>query len=416
VLQVGLAPGFLRVAPDVLSEIIGSTTTTMNNNNNNNKSKRNGGQKSAKKLAREVRNQVMNDLRAAAGQPAKGKGRGKRNRQQKRAGSQGQASAAAAYATGQQTGQAQIFRNSVDSCRIVHRELIASVTGTAAFTVAQTFALNPGIAATFPWLSNEAAGWERYRFNRLRFCYYTRTGSATPGSFMMAPDYDASDAAPVSEQIASAYEDTEEDAPWKDICCELPARELMGDMKEKYLRFGALAANQDIKMYDAGNLHACTVDGTTAAWGKLWVEYDVTLLTPQVPSGGFQATGVLLGATSLAAATPFGTAGTSSGPLNPTAAALVVSLTNVQVGQVVTICGSIAGTVITGFAIAAVTGGTLIVNQGNCINGAANQAVLHAEFTATAINPSITFTCAATTVTASTVTAAIVAPQVTMAA
>jgi hypothetical protein len=198
----------------------------------------------------------------------------------------GQVGVAAAYATGQRSAPPSI-QASRDQSRIVHRELIGSMTGSAAFAIAQSIPLNPGMATFAPWLATQAQSWERYRFNRLRFCYYTRTGSNVPGSMMLVPDYDAADAAPVSEQVASSYEDVEEDAPWKDICCVCKPSSLHALGPSKFIRSGALAANQDIKTYDAGNLFACTVDGTAVSWGKLWVEYDVTLLTPQLnPAGG----------------------------------------------------------------------------------------------------------------------------------
>jgi len=103
---------------------------------------------------------------------------------------------------------------------------------------------------------------------------------------MLAPDYDAADAAPASEQIASSYEDVEEDVPWKDVCVELRPAAMYSLGPKKFIRTSALAANQDIKTYDSGNLHVCTVDGTAVNWSKLWVEYDVTLYTPQVQAGG----------------------------------------------------------------------------------------------------------------------------------
>lgn len=195
-------------------------------------------------------------------------------------------SVAAAYAKGQRSSAPRIEATR-DQVRIVHRELVGSVTGSTAFTVFQIIALNPGLSASFPWLATQAQAWERYRFNRLRFCYYTRTGSNVPGSVMMVPDYDASDAAPVSEQVASSYEDVEEDAPWKDIDCDLRPSSLHALGPSKFIRVGALLANQDIKTYDAGNFFLATVDGTAVSWGKLWVEYDITLMTPQLnPAGG----------------------------------------------------------------------------------------------------------------------------------
>jgi len=202
-----------------------------------------------------------------------------------RGGAQRQVGVSAAYASGQRSSAPRI-QASRDSSRIVHRELIASVVGSQAFAVANQFSLNPGLQATFPWLSTQAQGWERYRFNKLKFCYYTRTGSNVPGSVQLVPDYDAADPAPVSEQVASSYEDVEEDAPWKDIECELRPAALHALGPSKFIRQGVLAANQDIKTYDAGTFFLCTTDGTAVNWGKLWVEYDVTLMTPQLNAGG----------------------------------------------------------------------------------------------------------------------------------
>jgi hypothetical protein len=329
------------------------------------------------------------------------------------AGAGEQAFVAAAYATSQKTGQAQIFRNGLDSCRIVHRELITSVTGSVAFTVANTFPLNPGMNVTFPWLANEAAGWEKYKFNDVKFCYYTRTGSNVPGSLMLAPDYDASDAAPVSEVVASAYEDTEEDAPWKDICCHLQRAELMGDMQERYVRVGALAANQDVKTYDCGNMFVCTVDGTAVSWGKLWVEYDVTLITPHVPPGGFQAAGTLNGAGgSAAAATPFGAAPLSGGPVivTNTGANNVVNISNVQIGQEIAVAAGFTGSVITG-----VSAGTLVGLTGKTVfsggfSAAATTGTFLGTYTVTALNPSLDFVVTATTVTQCDMIVTVIAP------
>lgn len=194
-------------------------------------------------------------------------------------------SVAAAYASGRTTKMPKIVRTS-DRVRIVHSELVASVSGSVAFTQASGFALNPGLAASFPWLSSQAQGWERYRFHKLRYCYYTRTGSNIPGSVMIVPDYDAADSAPVSEQIASAYRDVAEDAPWKNVCCELQSQSMNAIGPSRFIRLGALAANQDVKTYDSGNLFVFTMDGTAVPWGKLWVEYDVELITPQLNASG----------------------------------------------------------------------------------------------------------------------------------
>jgi len=386
---------------------------TMNNNNNSNarsgsgrKRRRNAGGSDpapGAQPAQKKRKQTRQNRKRAA----------RRGRGGAAAGAGEQAFVAAAYATAQRTGQAQIFRNGVDSCRIIHRELVASITGSTAFTVAQALALNPGLAASFPWLSNEAAGWEKYKFNALRFEFFTRTGTNVPGSMMLAPDYDASDPAPVTEVAASAYEDCEEDAPWKDICCHLKASELMGDMKERYVRLGALAANQDIKMYDCGSLFACTVDGTNVSWGKLWVEYDVTLITPHVPPGGFQASGALLAAGgSLAALTPFGAVPVASGSVILSGAATnVLTISNVQIGQIIQVVTSSTGSAISAYSQVIGAGLTAKTLQFTGAPAAATTASHVETYTVTALNPTITLTVTATNITATWVTVSVMAPN-----
>jgi len=190
--------------------------------------------------------------------------------------------AAAAYSRMSESTK-PIIEASHDFKRVRHRELLGSVTGSVVYTNALSVALNPGLVSSFPWLSMESLGWETYRFNSLRFEYFTRTGTATPGSVILAVDYDASDPAPLTEQIAANYAGSREDAPWKDICLDLMPSALHGIGPRKFLRYGATAANEDIKTYDSGNFYLATIDGTAIPWGKLWVSYDVTFYTPQMP-------------------------------------------------------------------------------------------------------------------------------------
>jgi hypothetical protein len=189
------------------------------------------------------------------------------------------AGAAVAYASGQ-LGHAPVVNATRETCRVNHREFLGNVTGSVAFAIAQSISLNPGLAASFPWLSVIAQNWETYRFRKLRVCYYTRTGSNIPGSVLLAHDPDASDAAPLTELVMSTYQSLAEDAPWKDICLEVAKLGLNDLGPRKFVRTGALAANQDVKLYDAGVIHIGTVDGTAVAWGKLWLEYDIDFFTP----------------------------------------------------------------------------------------------------------------------------------------
>jgi hypothetical protein len=312
-----------------------------------------------------------------------------------------QESAAAAYATGQLTGQAQITRLTADSTNIVHRELYGGFVGSILFAVGATIAVQPGLPASFPWLSSQAVGWERYRFNRLRLCSYTRTGSTTVGSLIMAPDYDAADAAPVSEQIASSYYGAVEDAPWKDICCEFDPQSLGF---ERFIRTGALAANLDIKTYDVANLFVCSVDGSGAVpWSKLWWEYDVTFFNPQLPPGGLADAGTVLGAGSFAGGV-FGSLPTFTGPLGMAIAGNVLTITGLTIGAEYLITIGVAGSVLAAVN-PTVTGLTLKNGFYNGTQGFVNAAATlltgAATYVASAATATWTFTSTFTSVTTS---------------
>lgn len=166
---------------------------------------------------------------------------------------------------------------------VQHSELIGSIFGSVAFTPTK-YSCNPGIAATFPWLSTIASRYEKYHFKSLQFRFKTRTATTTVGSILMAPDYDPTDDAPVSEAAVSAYEGCVEDAVWKtNIICVFKKAHLLGS---RFVRSAAVGG-EDLKLFDVGNLFLCTVEEIDAsAIGKLWVDYEVEFENPQIaPSG-----------------------------------------------------------------------------------------------------------------------------------
>jgi hypothetical protein len=182
----------------------------------------------------------------------------------------------------------KIVSRSSKGIRVIHREFVSNIVGSSAFTVNVTLPINPGMNTFAPWLSSQAFAWEYYQFRRLRVCYYSRCGTNTPGSFMICPDYDAADAPPATEQIATTYNQCVEQAPWSEMfCVDLNPKSMHPGGVPKCIRSGGLAPNLDIKTYDAGNIHLITLDGSAVVWGKVWIEYDVELTVPQIPSSGF---------------------------------------------------------------------------------------------------------------------------------
>lgn len=167
--------------------------------------------------------------------------------------------------------------------RVRHREYVRDVAGSVAFGVT-SIPVNPGMRPLFPWLAMIAMRFESYRFNSLRFFLNTLAPTSATGSVILAVDYDAADAAPSSKLQAMAYRSSVRGAPWQDLEWQGLGEDLH-KLKSNYVRIAALPANLDIKTYDIANLHIITQGqaGTTAV-SELYVEYDVTLMTPQIES------------------------------------------------------------------------------------------------------------------------------------
>lgn len=166
--------------------------------------------------------------------------------------------------------------------RVRHREFIWDITASNPFEYDE-FDVNPGIAATFPWLAAIASRFESYRFHSLKFVYESAVSTAASGAVMMAVDYDASDAGPANKTTLMSYKDAARSAPW-DHCEFVASSEDLHKLKTHYVRSGVVPGT-DIKTYDVGKLYVAT-QGQDATWnnlvGELYVEYDVELLTPQL--------------------------------------------------------------------------------------------------------------------------------------
>ncbi len=213
--------------------------------------------------------------------PKKGKGKPQRTKGLKLAGTKRSPNA---------PGRSAVFKNAQPSIamtssgvRIRHRELIASIAGSTTVGVTP-FPLNPGMATTFPWLSPQAVQYDQYTFHKLHFEYISRTDAFKTGSVIMAPDYDAIDAPPTTEIAASTYQDSVEFSPMVDAVCALNKSSMFPMGPRKYVR-SSIVPFSDLKTYDAGNMFVLAIEeNNTDLIGKLYVNYDVELFTPQTPS------------------------------------------------------------------------------------------------------------------------------------
>lgn len=175
----------------------------------------------------------------------------------------------------QVTQTANIVRTG-DSIRVRHREFVGNINGSVDYTVVGDYDMNPGNSRLLPWLSTQAVSWEKYVFHSVTFEYITRCSTTTAGSVLMLPVYDSKEKTPTDEAAATTFANAVEDAPWKDIDCRLDSRKIS---KTLYVRNSITAG--DIRTSDIARFIIATVGmADTAAVGKLWVSYDVSLSAP----------------------------------------------------------------------------------------------------------------------------------------
>jgi hypothetical protein len=187
----------------------------------------------------------------------------------------------ASYSTRIQTKLPRIKRDA-QGFRVAHRELVvASVLGNVGFSVKNTLQLNPGLAATFPWLAPQAQQWEQYRCHKLIVQYVPIVATSEAGDILISPDYDAADPPPTTEAQASDNKDACADSCWKRMDVVLDVKAMMGLGPRKYVRPCSIAG--DIKTFDLGKLFICTVNANPDAtpFGKIYLDYDFEFFCPQ---------------------------------------------------------------------------------------------------------------------------------------
>lgn len=163
--------------------------------------------------------------------------------------------------------------------RIQHREFLTDIAGVEEFTIGNLF-INPGLASSCPWLSTIAAGFETYVFNRLKFCYVPSCATTETGAIIIAPDYDPSDdnGQHTKGEILSFADSVR--TPWWAAAEAQLSPKSMHTRRRHFIRNGAVNVT-DVKAYDCARLWVGIQAGSTSVLGELWIDYDVTLFTPQ---------------------------------------------------------------------------------------------------------------------------------------
>jgi len=279
-------------------------------------------------------------------------------------------------------------------------EYIAEIQPTAApgFSL-QQFPVNPGQAATFPWLANIAKNFEKYDFEFLDFVYKREVSefatNGQTGKVIMSFDSDATDPPPTTKQQMEDTDPHVDALPSENMTLVVPASMLHGSTDALYVRSGALPANTDIKTYDVGNLNVATTGITSnVAVGELHVRYVCVLSVPVLEGvGASNAMGAMITTTGTTASPLL--AGVATGAITISQSLTTVTFTGLAVGSEYGVIYSASGGVASSNTAAwsAWSGATL---KTNLTYASATGGIAFVTITATAAIASATMTIAGT--------------------
>jgi len=211
------------------------------------------------------------------------------------------------------------------SITVRHKEYITDIIGgtgsPSAFAVFNTYALNPGLETSFPWLSGIANQFQEYTWKGVVFEYVSTSGQSVAstntalGTVMMATQYRATAPPFTNKQVMLNEFFSSDSKPSEDFCHPIECNPRENPYNVQYVRGGAVPAGEDQKTYDIGVLTIATEGLPSSAidCGELWVSYEVELRKPisnfqEETFGNFAHYVSNAGITNL---TPFGTAGSA---------------------------------------------------------------------------------------------------------
>lgn len=185
------------------------------------------------------------------------------------------------YARKSRAQAPRLRQTSARTTSIHHKETLGEIKCQADFTV-NTYIINPGVEAVFPWLSQQAGSWEYYRFSNLRVTYEPLVSTTYTGLVMLAYEYAAGSSPPPDLKTIMSYSDARSSPVYRSCSAPLEIGAAFPAGGFKYVRH--VQVPTDRKLYDAAVLMVATGSGVNPAYacGILSIEYDVIFKTPQV--------------------------------------------------------------------------------------------------------------------------------------
>lgn len=263
-------------------------------------------------------------------------------------------------------GNSPAAMHSTNSSVVVrHREYITDlVSGPANSFTSTTYAINPGLVNSFPWVSSIAAQYEQYKVKGMVYEFKTlyadaiasSAANSSIGGVIMSTNYNSVKPPFANKQQMDNAEYTTSCKPSECMYHPIECDPASYPVKQFYVRTGSAPANADLRMYDMGNFQVATfgIASANVVVGELWCTYEIEFSKPisTFSSGSLVLSDHLQMNGTFAAPTPIGSSGalvnnSSIGGIftpNPGSYTFPQTITNGKFLVVVSIYGTLGGT------------------------------------------------------------------------
>ncbi|QKV51005.1 putative capsid protein [Crucivirus sp.] len=179
---------------------------------------------------------------------------------------------------------------------IRHREFVTDITASQSFS-GIALNLNPGIASTFPWLSQLAQNFEEWFPKKIVFRFKTTSSdsvvstatAASLGTVIIATEYNPLNGIFANKQQMENYDGAKSTKPSRSMTHYVNCKRSQNPLDQYFIRTGSVPAGGDQRFYDLGLTQVATVGipaGTNKnVIGELWIDYEIELKKPKIQIG-----------------------------------------------------------------------------------------------------------------------------------
>ncbi len=196
------------------------------------------------------------------------------------------------------------------SVELMNREYVTTLTGSSStFAMLGSSAmfpgydLNPSNSQLFPWLSQIATGYEKYRFESIGFELIPRNSTASQGTVYMAFDYDWDDTPATTSSELMVNHGSVSANVWAPVVMFIDTNRLNMDVPYRYVADVPRQTNSQRMVY-GGFLMVAIAGAPLTVTFDLFVQYRVKFDLPALHSTTSTATSTLSTPATYPAATP----------------------------------------------------------------------------------------------------------------